>query len=157
MQEPITVNYVPDGDDWAITVTREHETRSAKAPGLIAARDRADQLVEQIAPNVGRRTVVHLLDGDAYAFTTNYLHARLGLTDISAAEPPTDGPVEAVPPLPTQASGETQIVAPATIPAPVENPQGTSETPEPITEVTTGTLPMQAEPADQQADPVQQV
>lgn len=82
MQVPITVNYTPDGDDWTVTVavTGEDASRSARAAGLIAARDQADQLVEQISPDDGRR-VVHLLDGDAYAFTTSYLHARLGLTD----------------------------------------------------------------------------
>lgn len=82
MQVPITVNYTPDGDDWTVTVavTGEDASRSARAAGLIAARDQADQLVEQISPDDGRR-VVHLLDGDAYAFTTSYLHARLGLSD----------------------------------------------------------------------------
>ena len=52
---------------------------------------------ETIAHRRKRRRVVHLLDGDAYAFTTSYLHARLGLaqesdksTDqvINGAEPP---------------------------------------------------------------------
>jgi hypothetical protein len=89
MQVPITVNYTPDGDDWTVTVavTGQDATRSAKAVGLIAARDQADQLVEQLAPDDDSRRVVHLLDGDAFAFTTSYLHARLGLT--GPAEPPT--------------------------------------------------------------------
>jgi hypothetical protein len=96
MHAPITVNYTPDGDDWTVTVAvaGEGPTRSAKAAGLIAARDQADQLVAQIDPDDDHRRVVHLLDGDAYAFTTSYLHARLGLavsTDqvIHAAEAPT--------------------------------------------------------------------
>ncbi len=99
MHAPITVNYTPDGDDWTVTVAvaGEATSRSAKAVGLIAARDRADQLVAQIEPNDDLRRVVHLLDGDAYAFTTSYLHARLGLaqpaqtsTDqvINGTEPP---------------------------------------------------------------------
>lgn len=99
MHAPITVNYTPDGDDWTVTVAvaGESTTRSAKAVGLIAARDRADQIVAQIEPKGGRRRVVHLLDGDAYAFTTSYLHARLGLTEpatkstdqvINGATPP---------------------------------------------------------------------
>lgn len=99
MHAPITVNYTPDGDDWTVTVAVAGDTkvRSAKAVGLIAARDRADQMVAQIEPDDDQRRVVHLLDGDAYAFTTSYLHARLGLpqqsdksTDqvINGAEPP---------------------------------------------------------------------
>jgi hypothetical protein len=77
MPDPIEVNYVPDGDDWQVTVSGRGQKRTAKAPGLIAARDRADQLVEQVAPNEEFRTVVHLLDGDALEFTTAYLTARL--------------------------------------------------------------------------------
>jgi hypothetical protein len=99
MHAPITVNYTPDGDDWTVTVavTGETTTRSAKAVGLIAARDQADQMVAQIEPDDDQRRVVHLLNGDAYAFTTSYLHARLGLaqpaktsTDqvINGATPP---------------------------------------------------------------------
>jgi hypothetical protein len=99
MHAPITVNYTPDGDDWTVTVAvaGDETVRSAKAVGLIAARDRADQMVAQIEPDDDRRRVVHLLDGDAYAFTTSYLHARLGLvrppdksTDqvINGAQPP---------------------------------------------------------------------
>lgn len=99
MRAPITVNYTPDGDDWTVTVAvaGDAAVRSAKAVGLIAARDRADQMVAQIEPDDDQRRVVHLLDGDAYAFTTSYLHARLGLaqesdksTDqvINGTEPP---------------------------------------------------------------------
>lgn len=84
MQEPITANYVPDGDDWKVTVTAGSETRSATAPGLLAARDKVDQLADQLEPEQETRTVVHLLDGDAVAFTINYLEARLG---IAAPEP----------------------------------------------------------------------
>jgi hypothetical protein len=90
MHAPITVNYTPDGEDWTVTVAvaGADETRSAKAAGLIAARDQADQLAAQIEPNNDQRRVVHLLDGDAYAFTTSYLHARLGLT-TPVPRPPT--------------------------------------------------------------------
>jgi hypothetical protein len=81
MRAPITVNYTPDGDDWTVTVivAGEPTARRAKAVGLIAARDQADQMVAQIAPNEDGRRVVHLLEGDAYAFTDSYLKARLGL------------------------------------------------------------------------------
>lgn len=77
MVEPIEANYVPDGDDWTVTVVGRGKTLTAKAPGLIAARDRADQLVEKVAPDEEHRTVVHLLNGDAVEFTTMYLNARL--------------------------------------------------------------------------------
>jgi glycine/serine hydroxymethyltransferase len=76
---PIAVNYLPDGDDWAITVSTGDKTLTSKAPGLIAARDRAEQLVDKIAPQEEGRTVVHLLQGDAVAFTIAYLHARHGI------------------------------------------------------------------------------
>lgn len=89
MRAPITVNYTSDGDDWTVTVAlTDHTTtggaatppRTAKATGLIAARTQADRLVAQLAPDADRR-VVHLLDGDAYAFTNSYLKARLGLPE----------------------------------------------------------------------------
>ncbi|MBO0841184.1 MAG: hypothetical protein J2O49_10240 [Sciscionella sp.] len=83
MLTPITVNYEPVGDDWNISVVGGDKTLTDKAPGLIAARDRADQLVEKLTkddntPADHARTVVHLLDGDALAFTDAYLRARLG-------------------------------------------------------------------------------
>ena len=77
MMEPIEANYVPDGDDWTITIVGRGKTLTAKAAGLIAARDRADQLVEELTGNEKKRTVVHRLDGDALEFTTAYLNARL--------------------------------------------------------------------------------
>jgi len=81
MRSAITVNYMPDGDDWTVTVSCGDQTRTAKAAGLIAARDRADQLVEELVPEPAARTVVHLLDGDGVAFTNSYLKVRLGLSD----------------------------------------------------------------------------
>lgn len=86
MADPIEVNYTPDGDDWTVAVKGRGQTLTARAPGLIAARDRADQLVEKIAPDEpGHKTVVHLLNGDAVEFTTAYLTARLAKTE--PAEP----------------------------------------------------------------------
>jgi hypothetical protein len=82
MADPIEVNYTPDGDDWTVAVKGRGQTLTGRAPGLIAARDRADQLVEKIAPDEpGHKTVVHLLNGDAVEFTTAYLTARLAKTD----------------------------------------------------------------------------
>jgi hypothetical protein len=77
MMEPIEANYVPDGDDWTVTVIGRGKTLTASAPGLIAARDNADQLAEELAPDDEHRTVVHLLNGDAVEFTSVYLTARL--------------------------------------------------------------------------------
>ncbi|MBB5153212.1 hypothetical protein [Saccharopolyspora phatthalungensis] len=77
----ITANYVPDGDDWLVTVTAGKDRRTARAPGLIAARDQADQLIEQFSPSAAGRVVIHLLNGDGFAFTTAYLQARHGLSD----------------------------------------------------------------------------
>lgn len=75
--EAIEANYTPDGNDWTITVTGRGQTLTGTAPEIIAARDRADQLVEKIAPSEKLRTVVHMLSGDAVAFTSTYLSARL--------------------------------------------------------------------------------
>lgn len=88
MMEPIEANYVPDGDDWTITIVGRGKTLTGRAPGLIAARDRADQLVEQLAGDEKNRTVVHRLDGDALEFTTAYLKARLARP--AAPEPPAE-------------------------------------------------------------------
>jgi hypothetical protein len=76
MMEPIEANYVSDGDGWTITIVGRGKTRTAKAPDLIAARHRADQLVEELAGTEKNRTVVHRLDGDALEFTTAYLNAQ---------------------------------------------------------------------------------
>ncbi|MDA3629304.1 hypothetical protein [Saccharopolyspora oryzae] len=81
----ITANYLPEGDDWLVTVTTGTDERSARAPGLIAARDQADQLIEQLAPSAVGRIVIHLLDGDGFAFTTAYLQARHGVSAEPAA------------------------------------------------------------------------
>lgn len=77
----ITANYVPDGNDWSVTVTTDEGHESARAPGLIAARDKADQIIEKVAPSPHGRVVIHLLNGDGFAFSTAYLQARHGLSD----------------------------------------------------------------------------
>jgi hypothetical protein len=116
--DPITVNYVPVGDDWNVTVTRSGKSRKATAPGLIAARDQADQLVEKVAAGESDRTVVHLLEGDALAFSTVYLHTRHGL------------------PLPEQSRTEPKptpeaAAAPAPEPEPEANAKATAAEPTP--------------------------
>lgn len=80
-QGHITANYLPDGDDWLVTVSAGSDSRTVRAPGLIAARDQAEQLIEELAPGVSGRVVIHLLDGDGFAFSTAYLQARHGLSD----------------------------------------------------------------------------
>lgn len=111
MPPPITVNYTPDGEDWTVTVAvaGEETVRRAKAVGLIAARDQADQMVAQIAPDEDTRRVVHLLDGDAYAFTHSYLKARLGLTSEKSTDQVINGAISVDPPWPDAAvhSSET--------------------------------------------------
>lgn len=90
VRTPITVNYVRDGDDWRVIVCGPDKTMTGQAPGLIAARDRAEQIVEKLTPHAEQHTVVHLLDGDAYAFTTAYLHARHGLPVTTLPRPVTN-------------------------------------------------------------------
>lgn len=91
MQAPIAIDYTRDGDDWKVTARRSDELLQATAPGLIAARDKADQLIEQLARDDEEKTVVHLLDGDAFAFTEAYLHARLDKTGANGSYPPAAG------------------------------------------------------------------
>ncbi|GAA1344680.1 hypothetical protein [Saccharothrix algeriensis] len=76
---PITANYLRAGDDWTVTVRAGDQVLGATAPGLIAARVQVDLLVEEIARGHADRAVVHLLDGDALAFSAVYLHTRHGL------------------------------------------------------------------------------
>ncbi|WP_158846451.1 hypothetical protein [Saccharothrix deserti] len=87
---PITANYRRDGDDWAVSVLADGRRLDATAPGLIAARLAADQLVDEIAVGRTDRAVVHLLNGDAFAFSVAYLHTRAGLVP-----PPATGETEA--------------------------------------------------------------
>nr|WP_243852428.1 hypothetical protein [Saccharomonospora amisosensis] len=75
--------YAQDKDDWTVTVTGLDRKLSGKAPGIIAARDRADQLVEKLVPEGTRPTVVHLLNGSALEFTSAYIAARLARTEPS--------------------------------------------------------------------------
>lgn len=60
MAVPITAIYVPEDDDWAVTVTAQGRSLTARAPGIIAARDRVDQFVEELgaeAREIGRAHV----------------------------------------------------------------------------------------------------
>ncbi len=113
MADPIEANYTPDGDDWTVAVKGRGQTLTGRAPGLIAARDKADQLVEKLAPEEPHRTVVHLLEGDAVEFTTAYLTARLSKSEPAA-------PLE-VPP-PAAAKESTQETAPEAKPPAAETP-----------------------------------
>jgi hypothetical protein len=118
MHEPITINYLPDGDDWRVILSDGARTETASATGLIAARDQADQLVAKMTPGQDSPTVVHLLNGDAVAFTTQYLHARLGLdlpAEFSAAGR-TTAPPPAAEPVPAGRTVPDTESAPAAIP-----------------------------------------
>lgn len=135
MADPIEVNYTPDGDDWTVAVKGRGQTLTGRAPGLIAARDRADQLVEKIAPDEpGHKTVVHLLNGDAVEFTTAYLTARLAKTEPekpvevpapadTAEKTDKPEPEEKAPPKPTPAPrAESDAEKPAKKPKEAETP-----------------------------------
>ncbi|MET9265396.1 hypothetical protein [Amycolatopsis sp. NPDC004079] len=109
MVETITATYKHDNDDWTITVSGRGKELTGKAPGIIAARDRADQLVEKLAPNE-RPTVVHLLNGNALEFTSTYMAARLTLPEIEPLEIPPSGGAKAA----AADSGKTEAPASTT-------------------------------------------
>jgi hypothetical protein len=92
MMEAITATYVQEDADWTITVNGYGKELTARAPGIIAARDRADQLVEQLAGD-GKARVVHLLNGSALDFTSAYMTARLTLPKLPPLEVPPPGSV----------------------------------------------------------------
>ncbi|WP_420852678.1 hypothetical protein [Saccharomonospora piscinae] len=75
--QTITAQYVRRDEDWAVTVSGLGRTLNGRASGIIAARDRADQFAEQLSPEGAQPTVVHLLNGSAYEFTSTYMTARL--------------------------------------------------------------------------------
>jgi outer membrane biosynthesis protein TonB len=129
MADPIEVNYVPDGDDWTVAVKGRGRTLTGRAPGLIAARDRADQLVEELAPDEVHRTVVHLLEGDAVEFTTAYLTARLAKPEpVAPLEVPASTVVEEKAPSPAVAPPRQTAAqhpprpTPRPVPTPVPRP-----------------------------------
>src|SRR3982074_3637161 len=82
--------YVQEDDDWTITVSGLGKSLTAKAPGIIAARDRTDQLVEKLTPG-GRPTVVHLLNGSALEFTGMYMAGRRARPAMPPLEIPPPG------------------------------------------------------------------
>ncbi len=92
MVEAITATYVQEDADWTITVSGRGKELTARAPGIIAARDRADQLVEELGGD-GKTTVVHLLNGSAFEFTQAYMTARLTLPKLPPLEVPPPGSV----------------------------------------------------------------
>lgn len=91
--QTITAKYVQRDEDWTVTVSGLSKTLNGEASGIIAARDRADQLVEQLAGEGTPPTVVHLLNGSAYEFTSTYMTARLtrGPETPEAPEAPAGG------------------------------------------------------------------
>lgn len=86
--ETIRVNYESSDSDWSVTVSSRDQQLTGQAAGIIAARDLADRLIEQIAPDDSDRTSVHLLDGDPVEFTVRYINARHGRPAESAAPEP---------------------------------------------------------------------
>lgn len=89
MAEPITAVYVQEDDeDWTITVEGGGKKLTGRAPGIIAARDSVDQLVDSLGPDAKGATVVHLLNGSALEFTATYMTARLARPEPAPLEVP---------------------------------------------------------------------
>jgi outer membrane biosynthesis protein TonB len=149
MADPIQVNYTPDGDDWTVAVKGRGQTLTGTAVGLIAARDRADQLVEKLTQEETHKTVVHLLNGDAVEFTTAYLTARLAKTEPTPplVIPPSANPEDEPPEAEARVAPPAQTPTPAPRPStPPEQPAAESK-PEPATEPKAETQPTE-EPAN---------
>jgi len=83
--EAITANYIEHTDQWTVTVTTADNELTAQASGIVAAREQAEQLIESLKSTAGEAAVVHLLNGSALEFTTEYMTARLSRS--TAAEP----------------------------------------------------------------------
>jgi hypothetical protein len=91
MADPITANYGQEDDDWTITVAGNGKTLTGRAPGIIAARDNVDQLVDSLGADAKGATVVHLLNGSALEFTAAYMTARLTRPEAAPLEVPASG------------------------------------------------------------------
>lgn len=126
MVEAITATYVQQDADWTITVSGNGKELSARAPGIIAARDRADQLVEQLEAE-GRTTVVHLLNGSALEFTSTYMTARLTLPKLPPLEVPPPGSV------PLQQTAEKKPQKPSQLPPSKQLPKAVEDRKKPVT------------------------
>lgn len=98
----ITASYQEHDDEWSVTVAGMGQELTEHAPGIIAARDQAEQLVDSLKPEDGETAVVHLLHGSALEFTTAYMTARLTRTGNSGDSA---GHAETGPAIPEQASG----------------------------------------------------
>jgi hypothetical protein len=152
MADPIEAHYTPDGDDWTVAVKGRGRTLTGRAPGLIAARDRADQLVEQLTPEEsGRKTVVHMLNGDAVEFTTAYLTARLARTEeppaVEEAEEPATADAEPDQDAPKDSPEEADEATPG--------PKATGDVPGPAASAEGPQVPAKPTPAPR-AEPTTQ-
>jgi outer membrane biosynthesis protein TonB len=132
MADPIEAHYTPDGDDWKVAVKGRGRTLTGRAPGLIAARDRADQLVEQLVPQEpGHRTVVHMLNGDALEFTEAYLTARLARTEPAETPQPEEKPAAKAPAEHAAVPGPAKHTKPEPPPKPTPAPRTESQAAQP--------------------------
>ncbi len=77
MVQTVTATYARTDENWTVRVSGLGRELDAEASGIIAARDRADQLVDELVSGDEQPTVVHLIDGSAVEFTSTYMAARL--------------------------------------------------------------------------------
>jgi len=123
MADPIMATYVRENDDWAITVSGQGKELTARAPGIIAARDRTDQLVDKLGPGAKGATVVHLLNGSALEFTSMYMTARLARPEPAPLEVP-EPKAEAEPAQTAKATETAEATEEAVVPA---QPEGQAD------------------------------
>jgi hypothetical protein len=114
MAQPIMANYVQQDDDWTVTVAANGKTLTGRAPGIIAARDSVDQLVESLEADAKGATVVHLLNGSALEFTAAYMTARLTRSEVAPLEvPPSAADSDSAAPKDAGSAGSSEAAVPA--------------------------------------------
>ncbi|WP_019808103.1 hypothetical protein, partial [Saccharomonospora halophila] len=83
--QTVTATYARTEENWTVRVSGLGRELDAEASGIIAARDRADQLVDELASGGEQPTVVHLIEGSAVEFTSTYMAARLAGAESAGA------------------------------------------------------------------------
>ncbi|AHH98045.1 hypothetical protein GCM10010174_05440 [Kutzneria viridogrisea] len=89
--ELLTANYSNNGGTWRVSVESLGRRQEFTATGVLDARSRVDQLMDQIRDAGVLPRTVHLLNGSAAEFTHAYLAAQFTEAARRASVPPPEG------------------------------------------------------------------